>query len=120
MSHQAERQPGRPEVSLAPLVAQCFAAPVLISFRPLKVEQVTKHIRECPSKSCESDPIPMVLLKDCHDSIAPLITVVVNESITKGVFPNNLKEAVEKPVPKKAYLDLVGKSYRSIKPCVYW
>ena len=101
-------------MSPASLLAQSSAAPVLSSFRPITVEKVTKHIREYPSKSCESDPIPTVLIKDCLDIIALFITAVVSESITKGVFPDDLKEALVKPLLKKANLDLVGKKYRPV------
>ena len=69
MSHQGEPQPGGPKVLPVPPVVQCSTAPVLSSFRPLTVEQITKCIRECPSKSCESGPMPTVLLKDSSQQI---------------------------------------------------
>ena len=82
-SYQGQPQPSRPEVSLATPVAQCTATTVLRPFRPVTVEQVTKCIWECPSQSCQSNPIPTVPLKDVLNTIAPLITAVVNVSITK-------------------------------------
>ena len=69
--------------------------------------------------SCESDPINKVILKDCLDTTAPLITAVVNESITRGVFPDYLKEALVKPLLKKANLDLVAKNYRPVSNLVF-
>ena len=44
-------------------------------------------------------------------NVAPLATVVVNTSITEGVFPDDLKEALVRPLHKKANLDLLDKNY---------
>ena len=45
-------------------------------------------------------------------SIGPLFTSVVNESMQTGVFPQDLKEALVKPLLKKANLELIDKNYR--------
>ena len=63
----------------------------------------------CPIKSCDGDPILTVLLKYCLDTIVPLITAVVNDSITKRVFLDDLREAFVTPFLKKANLNLVDK-----------
>ena len=42
--------------------------------------------------------------------VAPLATAVVNTSI-RGVFPDDLKEALVKPLLKKANLDVLDKNY---------
>ena len=47
-------------------------------------------------------------------SIRPLFTSVINESLQTGIFPQDLKEALVKPLLKKANLELVGKNYRPV------
>ena len=42
--------------------------------------------------------------------IGPLFTSVINESLQTGVFPQDLKEALVKPLLKKAYLELIDKN----------
>ena len=44
-------------------------------------------------------------------NVAPLATAVVNTSITEGVFLDDLKEALAKPLLKKANLDLLDKNF---------
>ena len=68
-------------------------------------------INKSPSKSCELDPIPTEILKEALPSIGPLFTSVVNESLQTGVFPQDLKEALVKPLLKKANLELIVKNY---------
>ena len=46
--------------------------------------------------------------------ITPLITHTVNASFKTGTFPDTLKEAVVKPLVKKANLDLIEKNYRPV------
>ena len=57
------------------------------------------------SKSCSSDPIPTWLIKKCIDYLVPIITVVINLSLSSGNMPSNLKEAILIPLIKKACLD---------------
>ena len=67
-----------------------------------------------PSKSCEDDPIPTTLLKSILPSVLPVLTALVNGSMQTGVFPEDLKQALVKPLLKKANLDLVDKNYHPI------
>ena len=46
--------------------------------------------------------------------IGPLFTSVINESLQTGDFPQDLKEAVVKPLLKMANLDLIDKNYRPV------
>ena len=71
-------------------------------------------INKSPSKSCELDPIPTEILKEFLPSIGPLFTSVVNESLQTGVFPLHLKEALVKPLLKKANLELIDKNYQPV------
>ena len=54
-----------------------------------------------PYKLCELDPIPTWLLKCCLTELLPLITTLVNKSLTTGSFPGGFKLALIKPHLKK-------------------
>ena len=99
---------------------QCIIAedhrnpPSFTQFKELSEHDIIKLINQSPSKSCELDPIPTAILKEVLPSIGPLFTLVVNESLQTGVFPQDLKEALVKPLLKKANLDLIDKNYRPV------
>ena len=87
--------------------------PSFTQFKELSVHNI-KLINQSPSKSCELDPIPTTMLKEVLPSIAPLFTSIVNESMWTVVFPQDLKEALVKPLLKKANLELIDKNYRPV------
>ena len=62
-------------------------------------------IISCPNKSCQLDPIPTWLVKQCVEQLVLLLTTIINESLTKGAFPNDFKDAIVKPLLKKPILD---------------
>jgi len=66
---------------------------------------VLKIIKESSSKSCSSDPLPADLMKNCCSTLLPVITDIVNESITSGVVPKPFKSAVITPLLKNSSLD---------------
>ena len=43
-----------------------------------------------PNKKCDHDPIPTFLLKQVSSTILPIITTIVNLSLTNGTFPTKL------------------------------
>ena len=88
--------------------------PSFTQFKELLVHDIIKLINQSPSKSCELDPIPTTMLKEVLPSVGSLITSVVNESMQTGVFPQDLKEALVKPLLKKANLELINKNYRLV------
>jgi len=55
------------------------------------------------SESCElSDPLPASVFKVTIDVQLPVITTIVNMSIDQVVVPDALKEALLKPLLKRA------------------
>ena len=62
---------------------------------------VCDHMETSLKKSCDLDPIPAQLLTGCLDVLMPVITKIVNLSLETACVPNNLKEAVLKPLLKK-------------------
>ncbi len=78
--------------------------PIFLEFEESS-EEVQKIIMQLPTKWCSLDPIPTWLLKECLDLRLPLVTKIVNLSMSSGEIPLNLKEAIILPLIKKALLD---------------
>ena len=57
------------------------------------------------SKSCVVDPNPAILMKECYDTLLPVITDIVNMSFNTAIVPTAFKEAVVDPILKKESLD---------------
>ena len=86
----------------------------LSCFQPVSIQEVQKIIRNSPSKSCNLDPLPTSLLKECLDELAPIITEMINTSIMTGKVSAKMKEAVVTPLLKKANLALILKNFRPV------
>ena len=109
-------------------VRQCFQTPVLPSndtvgeiqselceFQPVTVSEMEAFIKNSPNKSCELDPIPTDLVKKCTTVLVPVITRIINASLSSGVVPQVCKKAVIHPTLKKSGLDQeILKNYRPI------
>jgi len=76
-----------------------------LQFRPVTEDEVTRAIMSSPNKYCELDPVPTSLLKQCSSILAPPITNIINLSLTSGIFPDQFKHSVIKPLLKKPSLD---------------
>ena len=74
---------------------------ILTSFEPTNDEEVRKLIKESPCKSSSIDPIPTWLIKSCLEILVPIITMVINLSVSAGEVPENLKEAILIPLIKQ-------------------
>ena len=74
-------------------------------FKPASVEEILEVISNCSKSTCDLDPIPTTLLKDCDDQLSPVVTNIVNSSFSSNIFPSSLKTALVKPLLKKATLD---------------
>ena len=58
------------------------------------------------SKTCVLDPLPSSVLSQCIEELSPLITNIINVSITQSDIPELLKEAVVRPLLNKPSLDV--------------
>ena len=98
-----------------PLPERTYTGSKLTSFRPFTLDEVRRLIQSSPSKSCDLDPLPTHLLKECCTELLPLITSIINESITSGVYPNVYKEALVRPLIKRQGADKEDlKNYRPV------
>ena len=87
----------------------------LTEFLPASQNEIKKIIEKSPVKSCELDPIPTWLLKSCLDELLPLITRIINMSLSDSQVPKTFKSAIIRPILKKSDLDPnVLKNYRPV------
>jgi hypothetical protein len=83
-------------------------------FRQLTQVEIKKIIQNSKSTTCELDIIPTTKLKEHLEHFLPVITEIVNRSLTTGTFPGEWKNAVISPLLKKKGLPLELKNYRPI------
>ena len=87
---------------------------VLENYQPIDCDEVVKIVLASPTKTCEADPIPTELLKKVLPAIIQLLTKLVNQSLQAGEFPDDLNEALVKPLLKKISLEPILKNYRPV------
>ena len=93
---------------------------ILGSLKPATNEEISKIIRSSASKSCDLDPIPTWLLKLCLSELLPVITYIVNLSLSTSTVPYELKLALIIPLLKKVLLDPeVLKNFRPVSNLTY-
>ena len=87
----------------------------LCEFATATEDEITTLILKSPNKQCNLDPLPTSLLKKCVHCLSPVITKIVNLSLSSGIFPEPLKHAIITPILKKPSLDKENLSnYRPI------
>ena len=77
---------------------------VLRSCGNLSERNVCELIRASAKKSCLLDPFPTNVVCDSLNVLLPVITNMVNASLSTGHFPDNWKEAIINPLFKRALL----------------
>ena len=98
-----------------PSIAPIFHGLSLEKFRVVSESDVREVITSSPTKSCALDHIPTWLLKQCLDHVAPVLTVIVNTSLSCADFTPELKRAFVTPLIKKLILDCeIFKNYRPV------
>lgn len=83
-------------------------------FKIINREETLTHLSQMkPSHSCGHDSISNNLLKIIKTEISDCLTLIINQSITTGIYPDQLKIAKVVPIHKKNdKLDI--KNYRPI------
>ncbi|XP_075310728.1 uncharacterized protein LOC142371871 [Odontesthes bonariensis] len=61
---------------------------------------ISEHINKAKTTTCQPDPFPTSLVKACLPSISPMITNIINSSLTTGIVPPTLKLAAITPILK--------------------
>ena len=83
-------------------ISEANDVPQLRKFNPVTESNVEEIINSMHSKSCELDAIPMPLLKRLTRKCLPFITKIVNISLTQGIFSDDWKVAIVRPLLKNA------------------
>ena len=86
----------------------------LNEFKMMTETEVRKIVMNSKSTTCLSDPIPTNLIKDNIDILLPLITKIVNLSLSIGEFAMEWKTAFILPLLKKVGLELIKNHYRPV------
>ena len=88
--------------------------PIMDSFSVLSDHDVAKIIHRCPSKSCEDDPIPTTLPQEHTSQVSfQCLQLLWMGPCRLECFQKTLKQALVKPLLKRANLDLVDKNVLS-------
>ncbi len=87
----------------------------LTNLRCLTDNEVLKLVQKSPTKTCSLDPLPTWLLKDIKGSMVPVLTNLINSSLSSGTVPPMMKEAIVTPILKKPTLDVeLLKNFRPV------
>ena len=89
----------------------------LSSFSPQSQEDIRSIIKTCTLKNCLLDSVPAALLKNevILNTLVPILTAIINQSITSGIVPTCFKQALVTPILKKPNADVNDlKNYRPI------
>ena len=92
-------------------VPEAADTPTFWKFAPLTADQVYNLIAGMQTKSCKLDLIPTHILKWVLSVLIPLITHIVNTSLSSTCFCEEGKTSVVRPLLRKKGLDLLEKNY---------
>ena len=74
---------------------------MLDCFNLCDLSEIKKLIFSLPNKECLLDSLPTALIKDCFDTIGPLLVRLINLSLSEGIFPTSFKNSHIFPLLKK-------------------
>ena len=77
----------------------------LVNFSSVSINDIKKYLVSSGVKTCDLDPLPSILMRECMDLLLPVITRIVNLSLTTGNVPRHLKQAMVRPKLKNDSLD---------------
>ena len=100
--------------------AEVVPPPILDILTPATAEELKKIITGGNTKSCGLDPVPTHLLKQSLDTLLPILTKIVNSSLSSASVPKALKAATVTPLLKKSTLSKEDlKNYRPVSNLPY-
>ena len=84
-----------------------------MSVHPVIHSDVTSVIKSLKNKKSNANEIPVSIIKDNCEHIAIPLSIIFNQSIGKGIFPQPLKHATVIPIYKNGPKNILG-NYRPI------
>ena len=89
--------------------------PILSTFTEITENDIKIMVNNMNSKFNSMDPIPTWLVKSCLPELQPILLLIINKSLDKGIFPLDLKHATIRPLLKDSDEDPeIYKNYRPI------
>ena len=79
------------DLHIDPVRPSLFVGTPFTKFEALPLDSVRKLIMSSPVKSCETDPVPTCVVKECLNELLPAISSMINISIEEGHFPKSGK-----------------------------
>ena len=67
-------------------------------------EEVLELLTKSLAKSCDLDPFPSKLFVQHHQEVVPILSQIIDASLTEGEFTSELKETLLHPLLKKLEL----------------
>jgi hypothetical protein len=86
----------------------------LDSFRTIHSSTIQRLVSTAKPASCHSDPLPTKFVKDYSAIFTPVLTKLVNISLSTATFPSTWKDAIITPIPKKQSID--NNNFQSYRP----
>ena len=93
--------------------------PTLTSIATTTENDLLKLIMDMPSKTCKCNIIPTKLLKGVLPTIIPALTKIENLSINNGVFSEQWKSAIVKPLIKSLPKGNIQQNYRPVSDLTF-
>ena len=91
----------------------------LTDFKEISKQEVRNIIQKSPKKCCLLDPLPTWLLIKCLIALNPILTNIVNASLSLSNVPRSLKVAIIRPLLKQINLSHIFKNYRPVSNLKY-
>ena len=92
---------------------------MLTAFEEISETDALSIVINSNTTSCELDPIPTFLLKQCIHELLPVLTRIINLSIKNAEMPKVYKKAIIRPLLKKPNLNQVLSNYRPVSNLSY-
>ena len=86
----------------------------LRAFQLLSQDDVLKLLQKSAKKSCPLDPMPTSLVVSCMKELLPVISCMLNSSLSSGYFPSEWKAALVDPRLKKTGQETTFKNLRPV------
>ena len=84
------------------------------SFLLPSLTDISDLIHKSKPTTCQLDPLPTTLVKSCSTSLLPLISAIIDSSLSSGVVPSAFKTAAVTPILKKPGAD--PNNYENLRP----
>ena len=75
-----------------------------MEFASVSGADIRKLVMSCKTTTCDLDPFPTNMVKIKVDILVPLLTKIVNLSLSQGKFPITLKTAIIKPPNQEGWI----------------